>query len=93
MAETDFDRLTRVMLGEFNRVHGRLDDHDDRFDAIDRRFDRMDEELRAIRGEIKSIRSDLDDLTERVGNVIGYRKEIDHALTRIAAIEKHLGIR
>jgi hypothetical protein len=25
-------------------------------------------------------------------NVIGYRKEIDHALERIAAIEKHLGI-
>jgi hypothetical protein len=24
--------------------------------------------------------------------VIGYRKEIDHALERIAAIEKHLGI-
>jgi len=30
----------------------------------------------------------MDDLK----NVIGYRKEIDHALERIAAIEKHLGI-
>jgi hypothetical protein len=39
-----------------------------------------------------SIRRDLDDLRERVANVSGFRKEIDHALERIAAIEKHLGI-
>jgi len=32
MAETDFDSITRVMLGEFNRVHGRMDEHDERFD-------------------------------------------------------------
>jgi hypothetical protein len=37
-----------------------------------------------------SIRRDLDDLRERVANVSGFRKEIDHALERIAAIEKHL---
>lgn len=93
MVETDFDRLTRVMLGEFKRVHDRLDEYDERFDNHDRRFDRIDEELRAIRAEIKSIRTDLDDLADRVENILGYRKEIDHALTRIAAIEKHLGIR
>jgi hypothetical protein len=29
---------------------------------------------------------------ENLKNVTGYRKEIDHALERIAAIEKHLGI-
>jgi tetrahydromethanopterin S-methyltransferase subunit G len=93
MAETDFDRLTRVMLGEFNRVHERLDEHDERFDAIDRRFDRMGEEFARIHAELKQLRTDVDDLSERVGNTTGYRKEIDHALTRIAAIEKHLGIR
>ena len=32
------------------------------------------------------------ELSESVTNAIGYRKEIDHALERIAAIEKHLGI-
>jgi hypothetical protein len=31
-------------------------------------------------------------MMERVSNVTGYRKEIDHALERIAAIEKHLGL-
>ena len=50
------------------------------------------DELVHIRSELKSIRRDLDDLKEKVENVIGFQKEIDHALERIAAIEKHLGI-
>jgi hypothetical protein len=50
------------------------------------------DELAPIRSELKSIRHDLDDLREKVENVIGFQKEIDHALERIAAIEKHLGI-
>jgi hypothetical protein len=31
-------------------------------------------------------------LRENVENVSGFQKEIDHALERIAAIEKYLGI-
>jgi transposase len=93
MAETDFDRLTRVMLGEFSRVHERLDEHDVRFDAIDQRFDRIDAEVTRVHAELKQLRDELNDLSEQVGNMLGYRKEIDHALTRITAIEKHLGIR
>ena len=50
------------------------------------------EELVPIHGELKSIRRDLDDLRKKVENVVGFRKEIDHALERIAAIQKHLGI-
>jgi hypothetical protein len=50
------------------------------------------EELKEIRSEVASIRRDLERLTANVANVIGYRKEIDHALERIAAIEQHLGI-
>ena len=50
------------------------------------------EELSPLRHELKSIRDELDDLTQKVENVIGFRKEIDHALERIGAIEKHLGI-
>jgi hypothetical protein len=38
------------------------------------------------------LRRHLDDLIEKVENVSGFRKEIDHALERIAGIEKHLGI-
>jgi peptidoglycan hydrolase CwlO-like protein len=51
-----------------------------RLDEHDQRFDRIDAELRDIRSEIKSIRADLDDLTDKVENILGYRKAIDHAL-------------
>jgi prefoldin subunit 5 len=50
------------------------------------------EELRDVRSDVKAIRKELDELKEKVDNITGYRKEIDHALDRIAAIEKHLGI-
>jgi hypothetical protein len=52
----------------------------------------LDEKLRPIHGELATIRRDLEGLRANVDNVLGYRKEIDHALARIAAIEKHLGI-
>ena len=45
-----------------------------------------------LSAKLKSIRRDLDDLREKVENVSGFQKEIDHALERIAAIEKHLGL-
>ena len=49
-----------------------------------------------VREETKGIsanshRSDLEVVTE-VDNIVGLPKEIDHALERIAAIEKHLGL-
>jgi septal ring factor EnvC (AmiA/AmiB activator) len=47
-------------------------------------------ELEPIRSELKLIRDELDDLAEKFENVSGFRKEIDHALERIAAIEKRL---
>jgi hypothetical protein len=50
-------------------------------------------DIRDVRTEVVSIRRDLDRFAKNVDNVIGYRKEIDHALERIAAIEKHLGIK
>ena len=50
------------------------------------------EDTERIERELKSIREDLDALDKKVRNVIGYSKEIDHALERITAIEKHLGL-
>jgi chromosome segregation ATPase len=49
-------------------------------------------QLASVERELKSIRRDLDDLREKVENVSGFQKEIDHALERITAIEKHLGL-
>ncbi len=50
------------------------------------------ENFRTLRAEVADIRRDFEEMKSRVANVTGYGKEIDHALERIAAIEKHLGI-
>ena len=50
------------------------------------------ENFRALRAEVADIRRDVEELKSRADNSAGYSKEIDHALARIAAIEKHLGI-
>jgi hypothetical protein len=39
-----------------------------------------------------SIHRELETIKQQLQNVAGFGKEIDHALERIAAIEKHLGI-
>jgi len=39
-----------------------------------------------------SVHRELETIKEQLKNVAGFGKEIDHALERIAAIEKHLGI-
>ena len=50
------------------------------------------EETNDMRGDIASMRRDLDGLTEKVDNLAGLPKEIDHALERVATIEKHPAI-
>ena len=52
----------------------------------------LQEETKDIQAELTSIRRDIKALTGKVDNILGLPKEIDHALERIAAIEKHLGI-
>ena len=49
-------------------------------------------DLAQVFSDIKAISDDLDDLRDALGNMTGFRKEIDHAFDRIAAIERHLGI-
>jgi hypothetical protein len=51
------------------------------------------EETQAIRDELADLRAEVTDLRSAIVNLTGFRKEIDHALDRIAAIEKHLGLR
>ena len=83
--ETDFDRLSRIMLDEFRRVH-------ERFDAMDARFDAVDSKTVNITSELAAIHRRLDAFDKALGNVSGFAKEIDHVLKRVAEIEKHLGL-
>jgi septal ring factor EnvC (AmiA/AmiB activator) len=50
-------------------------------------------QLTSVERELKSIRRDLDDLREKIENVSGFQKEIDHALERVAAIESSASTR
>ncbi len=54
--------------------------------------DIVDEKLKPISDELASIRRDLQELKQKAENSAGLTKEIDHALERIGAIEKHLGL-
>lgn len=76
--ETDVERVSRIMLGEFNRLHDR--------------FDHLDGQFTDLRDEVRSIRSRLDDLEKASRNFAGFALEIDHLLGRLSAIEKHLGL-
>ena len=51
------------------------------------------EDVAGIMSELSDIKRRLKDLEERVADHAGHSKEIDHALSRIAAIERHLGIK
>ena len=97
--EPDFERLSRLVLDEFKRVHDRLDTVDDRFDAmgggldrIETRLDQVDQRLSHIESELASINRRLDALDEQVASLKGFAKEIDELRGRVREIEKHLGI-
>jgi hypothetical protein len=100
------DKDTADVLEALDFIKERMATRDD-FNAITRTMETKDdvreiiredvplivrEETSDIRAELASIRRDLEELTDKVDNIIGLPKEIDHALERIAAIEKHLGI-
>ncbi len=53
---------------------------------------KLGEQVAGIERDLKTIRRELNDLADKVENIAGYRKEIDHAFERIGAIERHLGI-
>lgn len=85
MAETDVEKLTRIVVDEFKRVQ-------ERFDEMDTRFDTSEGRLTSIEREISDVHRQLESLSEAVGYISGFAKEIDHLLKRVAAIEKHLGL-
>jgi hypothetical protein len=53
---------------------------------------RLSEQLVPIEVEVRDIRRCAEALEAAVKNISGYGKEIDHLLSRVFAIEKHLGL-
>jgi predicted nucleic acid-binding Zn-ribbon protein len=64
----------------------------DRFDHANKQFDKTHEHVRDISSEIAVIHRRAERLEEQGASNAGFAKEIDHLLTRVAEIEKHLGI-
>jgi chromosome segregation ATPase len=62
------------------------------FEHTDQQFQATHDRLRDISAEIAVIHRRIERLEEQGASHAGFAKEIDHALERIAAIEKHLGI-
>jgi hypothetical protein len=107
MAKDKIDHLTEIVKLGLANLDARIergfaataidiDDLDHKIMSLrattDGGFLTVQDETQAIRREMTLIRRDLDDLKRRADNTAGLTKEIDHALERIAAIEKHLGI-
>ena len=88
------DQNTKDILDAVNYIKNKVDQLPTKEDVLTMEDVReiVREELRDVRSDVKAIRTELDELKEKFDNITGYRKEIDYALERIAAIEKHLGI-
>jgi hypothetical protein len=64
----------------------------DRFEHADKQFRVTHDRLRDIAADITVIHRRVERLEELGASNAGFAKEIDHLLTRVAEIEKHLGI-
>jgi uncharacterized coiled-coil protein SlyX len=85
-------KSSMVTKDDVAKFDNRLDRVETRLGSVEMHLMSVETQMTSIESELRSIRRDLDDLSEKFENVSSYRKEIDHALERIAAIEKHLGI-
>src|SRR5579864_9548315 len=78
------------------RLDSRIDDLRtemiDQFEHVEKQFRTTHDRLRDIAAEIAVIHRRVERLEELGASNAGFAKEIDHLLTRVAEIEKHLGI-
>jgi hypothetical protein len=86
--EQKIDALTHIVeksfgavAGDIARIERTMATKDD-IARLDVKIDKLD----------LSLHRELESIKQELKNVSGFGKEIDHALERIAAIEKHLGI-
>ena len=64
----------------------------DQFDHVDTTFHETNSRARDLASKVASIQRSIERLEEQGASTAGFAKEIDLALERIAAIERHLGI-
>jgi hypothetical protein len=64
----------------------------DQFEHVEKQFETTHHQLRDVSAELAVIHRRVERLEEQGASHAGFSKEIDHLLTRVVAIEKHLGI-
>jgi hypothetical protein len=74
------------------RVDGLRTEMIDQFEHADKQFRAIHDRLRDMAAEITVIHRRVERPEEQGASNAGFAKEIDHLLTRVAEIEKHLGI-
>lgn len=52
----------------------------------------MHEGFAELRAEVRDARREIEAIKQQVGHMVGYAKEIDYLLERVARIEEHIGI-
>jgi hypothetical protein len=62
------------------------------FEHADKQFRATHDRLRDMAADVTVIHSGVERLEEQGASNAGFAKEIDHLLTRLVEIEKHLGI-
>ena len=67
-------------------------DTQERVGQVEEHLRVVDERLERIEEDVRDIRTRLEVLEEQVRGQSGYAKEIDALMTRIVAVEKHVGI-
>jgi hypothetical protein len=90
------ERGFKAIADDIARIDTRIDDLQeemiDQFDHADKQFEKTHDQLRQMFIEITVIHRRVERLEELGASNSGFAKEIDHLLTRVAAIEEHLGI-
>jgi hypothetical protein len=90
------ERGFKALADDIARIDTRIDDLKtemvDQFEHADKQFRATHDRLRDIAAEIAVIHRRVERLEELGASNAGFAKEIDHLLTRVAEIEKHLGI-
>jgi archaellum component FlaC len=106
--ETEFDKLARLIKSEGEDIRKEMHEGFaaaasdtkelrqeviDQFDHVDTQFKGIKTDIPDIYAEVANIHRQLDRLEERGASSAGFSKEIDVILSRVAFIEKHLGIK
>ncbi len=56
-------------------------------------IERLKHDIDQIRQEVRDVKMRIKDIERQTSDHSGHSKEIDHALERIRALEKHVGLR